>query len=123
MSEPLEYQFEQTSMFDGPEDKKKYKKLADAMPIELPHFNGPAYKPEHDQKRLTTQHGRIRDVMSDEKWRTLSEIETLTGDPASSISAQLRHLRKPRFGSHVVDRRRRGDREQGLFEYRVSGGE
>ncbi|KKL56177.1 hypothetical protein LCGC14_2247980, partial [marine sediment metagenome] len=36
---------------------------------------------------------------------TLCEIEDLTGDPPASISAQLRHLRKERFGAHTVERR------------------
>jgi len=31
----------------------------------------------------------------------------------------LRHLRKDRFGSHVVEKQPRGDRSHGLFEYRL----
>lgn len=85
-----------------------------------PHFNGPEYQPELDFVRLTGQIERIRNIMMDGKWRTLSDIECLTGDPAASISAQLRHLRKPRFGGYVVDKRRRGNRRAGLFEYRVT---
>jgi hypothetical protein len=85
-----------------------------------PHFNGPDYQPELDFTRLTGQLCRIRDVMSDGKWRTLREIEYLTNYPAASISAQLRHLRKPRFGAYFVDKRRRGERSLGLFEYRVT---
>jgi hypothetical protein len=55
--------------------------------------------------------------MADGRWRTLAEIEAATGDPQASISAQLRHLRKRRFGSSVVERRPRGDRSAGLYEY------
>lgn len=84
-----------------------------------PEFNGPEYEPGLDKERLTNQLDRIKDLMLDGAWRTLSEIESETGDPAASISAQLRHLRKKRFGSHIVDKRRRGRREDGLFEYRV----
>jgi len=87
----------------------------------MPHFNGPEYSPEHDHTRLTNQFERIKEVMLDGQWRTLEEISRLTGDPHASISAQLRHLRKPRFGSYQVERRARGDREDGLFEYRVNG--
>jgi DNA-binding transcriptional regulator GbsR (MarR family) len=58
-------------------------------------------------------------LMRDGRWRTLDEIARSTGDPHASISAQLRHLRKARFGEHTVDKRARGDRRQGLFEYRV----
>jgi hypothetical protein len=82
-------------------------------------FNGSDYKPEVDNPRLVSQLDRIVSVMQDRRWRTLSEIEKLTGDPQASISAQLRHLRKPRFGSHTVNKRPRGDRERGLFEYQL----
>ena len=80
-------------------------------------FDGPNYDPKHDKARLTGQIYRIFELMSDGQWRTLSEIEAETGDPAASVSAQLRHLRKPRFGAHLVDKRRRGDPGNGLWEY------
>jgi hypothetical protein len=83
-------------------------------------FDGPEFKPELDGERLTLQHEAIRDLMLDGKWRTLGEIASLTRFPEPSISAQLRHLRKPRFGSFVVEKRRRGDEKQGLYEYHVS---
>jgi len=57
--------------------------------------------------------------MASGTWRTLSEIETITGDPQASISAQLRHLRKARFGSYRIEKQRRGDETSGLFEYRL----
>ncbi len=85
----------------------------------LPRFNGPAYAPAFDQARLTGQLARVWAVMKDGSWRTLSEIASATHDPESSISAQLRHLRKARFGGHTVDRRSRGERSSGLWEYRV----
>lgn len=83
----------------------------------LPRFDGPAYDHERDAPRLTNQLGRIFDLCRDSQWRTLREIAEQTGDPESSISAQLRHLRKPRFGSHTVDKRHRGEPAQGLYEY------
>ena len=83
------------------------------------HFNGPEYDPSHDLVRLTGQIKRVYDLMQDGTWRTLDEIHRRTNDPHASISAQLRHLRKPRFGSHIVERRARGDRSQGLYEYRL----
>jgi hypothetical protein len=82
-------------------------------------FDGPAYNPETDDVRLTGQIKRVFETMEDGQWRTLGEIEAETGDPQASISAQLRHLRKPRFGSHVVEKRNRGDAEHGHFEYRL----
>jgi hypothetical protein len=80
------------------------------------HFNGPAYEPTRDSARLTTQHVKIRELMLDGQWRTLRQIAELTGEPESSISAQLRHLRKPRFGGYTVER---SHIQNGLYEYRV----
>jgi hypothetical protein len=83
-------------------------------------FNGPVYDAAHDHARLTGQLKRVYDCMADQAWRTLDEIHKVTGDPAASISAQLRHLRKARFGGFVVDKRPRGDRDRGLWEYRLA---
>jgi hypothetical protein len=83
-------------------------------------FDGPEYEPENDRARLSHQHERIRELMLDGRWRTLVEIAEQAGDPQASISAQLRHLKKERFGSFVVTKRRRGNRKFGLYEYRVS---
>jgi hypothetical protein len=83
-----------------------------------PRFDGPAYDPAIDQARLTKQLGRIFALMTDGAWRTLDEIAAATGDPATSVSAQLRHLRRRRFGSHVVEKRRRQP-AGGTWEYRL----
>jgi hypothetical protein len=89
-------------------------------------FNGDSYEPLLDEIRLTKQSLRIFRLMVDGEWRTLSEINEETqseqnpkGDPPASVSAQLRHFRKKRFGSHLVDKRRRGDDTGGLWEYRL----
>ncbi len=79
------------------------------------HFDGPDYEPEQDHKRLRGQILDIFELMADGNWRTLREIRFATGHPEASISAQLRHLRKKRFGGHHVDRRREGAK----WEYRV----
>lgn len=79
-------------------------------------FNGPAYDPARDNARLSGQIRRVYDAMSDREWRTLSMIALLTGDPEASVSAQLRHLRKARFGGHTVNRRHVA---RGLFEYQL----
>jgi Fic family protein len=79
-------------------------------------FDGPDYVPHLDDKRLTGQLLRVFTFMRSGGWRTLAEIEEKTGDPQASISAQLRHLRKERFGAHKVERRRRS---QGTWEYRI----
>ena len=45
----------------------------------LPLFDGP--EPVGDQQRLTDQLGKISDCMRDGRWRTLAEIEAITGAP------------------------------------------
>ena len=82
-------------------------------------FDGSDYNPKHDKKRLTGQILRIFDIVKDGSWNTVKEIEQLTGDPQTSISAQLRNLRKDRFGGHIVETRYRGDRSKGLWEYKL----
>lgn len=79
-------------------------------------FNGSDYDHQRDSARLTGQLLRIWSVMLDRRWRSLAEISELTGDPPASISAQLRHLRKPRFGAHRVDKIHLGC---GHFKYRL----
>jgi len=81
-------------------------------------FDGDDYKPERDDARLARQYARIFDLMKDGKWRSLYDIWYLTGDPESSISAQLRHMRKRRFGAHTVNRRY-VDSMDGLYEYQL----
>lgn len=78
---------------------------------------GPAYDERLDGERLGRQLQTIRRYMLGHKgWRTLREIRDATDYPEASISAQLRHLRKPRFGSYTVEKRRRS---VGTWEYRV----
>ncbi|MCA9361783.1 hypothetical protein KC906_00260 [Candidatus Kaiserbacteria bacterium] len=86
---------------------------------ELPEnmrFDGSNYVPARDDRRLTGQIRRIYAAMSDGVWRTLEQIHEITGDPQPSISAQLRHLRKERFGGHEVLKRHEGG---GLYHYRL----
>ena len=79
-------------------------------------FNGDDYVPDRDDPRLKKQIYRVWDAMFDGGWKTLKQISQITGDPEASISAQLRHLRKPRFGSHTIERRHLGN---GLYEYKL----
>src|SRR5881398_1149875 len=57
------------------------------------------------------QHDVLCDVMLSaqqcETWLTLDELAKLTHYPPASISAQLRHLRKPEFGGYEVEKRQR----------------
>ena len=77
-------------------------------------FNGSDYVADRDDDRLTGQLKRIWRCMRDGTPRSLHEIATITGDPEASISAQLRHLRKPRFGGHTVTKTYEGN---GLYHY------
>lgn len=82
----------------------------------MPEF-GPAYVEALDGKRLSTQMITIRDYMLAVQWRTLREISLHLGYPEGSVSAQLRHLKKERFGHYKVEKRRRDGR--GTWEYHV----
>lgn len=77
---------------------------------------GETYSRKLDGKRLIGQKKAVYDLMSDGRWRTLARIaEQVTGSEAG-VSARLRDLRKPQFGSHNVERRRVSN---GLWEYRL----
>lgn len=98
--------------------------LFDTTPVPLvpgaatdAEFAGDDYRPGRDRARLAGQIRRVFDLMRDGQWRTLDAIAGATGDPHASISAQLRHLRKPKFGGHTVERRHVGN---GLYEYRLA---
>lgn len=84
-----------------------------------PKFDGSTFDAALDADRLTSQLARVRQYMQSVGWVTLHEIAQATGYPEGSISARLRDLRKARFGSHEVLRRRRSP---GTFEYRVNRG-
>ena len=80
--------------------------------------------------RIKTQREVLRDVMLSarecEAWLTLSELAAITRYPAASISAQLRHLKKPQFGNFVLEKRMRDKAEMHsghvhgvVWEYRL----
>lgn len=84
--------------------------------------HGPAYDEAIDGERVATQREVIRDQMLrwNRAWFTLSELERRLGYPQASISAQLRHLRKQRFGGYNVEKRRcRFPPNAGTWEYQV----
>jgi hypothetical protein len=82
----------------------------------MTHFNGPDYQPERDHARLTAQQVEIFELVKDAKWRTLGQIAQACNAPEASVSAQLRHLRKERFGAHTVNKRYV---RAGLYEYQL----
>lgn len=79
-------------------------------------FDGATYDHTRDQARLANQYENIFALMRDGQWRTYREIADVLGYPEGSIGAQLRHMRKARFGAHTVERR---SRTGGLHEYRL----
>ena len=81
-------------------------------------FDGATYERSRDHARLKGQISRIFNVMRDGEWRTVSEIHDITGDPENSIQAQLRNLRKEKFGGYTVEKRR-SDSSDALWEYVV----
>jgi len=63
-----------------------------------------------------------------DSWMTLEELARKTRFPETSISAQLRHLRKAKHGAYRVDKRRREWQEalrtnakERVWEYKVAG--
>ena len=95
------------------------------VPGHLKSFSGSDYIPIYDERRLSQQIGQIYDLMKDGCWRTLSEIkEQLEAKhkkrfPESSVSAQIRNLSHAEYGNIKHEKRARGDRSNGLFEYRL----
>ena len=82
--------------------------------------------------RMPTQLEVVRQVMllaaQYESWMTLEELARKTKFPETSISAQLRHLRKAEHGAFVVEKRRREWQEalrantrDKVWEYQVKG--
>jgi hypothetical protein len=93
-----------------------------------PTFRGAAYVPSLDRARLALQVERVRVFMLRGEWRTLREIKTALEDlhapavfPESSISAQLRNLKKPGYSYRLLKRRRAGVHGPGagIWEYRL----
>ena len=85
-------------------------------------FKGVTYEPQHDFLRLDTQLRRVRDVLLDCEWHTLSELQRRCGGSEAGVSARIRDLRHPEFGGYIIERRRAGP-GRGLYEYRMAAGQ
>tara|TARA_R110002074_G_scaffold223493_1_gene394490 strand:- start:1048 stop:1344 length:297 start_codon:yes stop_codon:yes gene_type:complete len=79
-------------------------------------FDGAEYNDKRDRQRLKKQIERVFRAMKSGQWMTLDQIVAMTGDPHASVSAQYRHLQKPKFGKHVGEKRYIG---KGLWQYRL----
>jgi hypothetical protein len=66
---------------------------------------------ERRPRTWRTQREVLCDVMlaawQCETWLTLHELGRLTGYGEASVSAQLRHLRKPEYGGYELEKRHR----------------
>ena len=79
-------------------------------------FDGSDYVHERDGKRLAKNHLKLKELMRDKVYRTLSEISYITKIPEASVSAGLRDFRKERFGSHTLNKKYL---ENGLYSYQL----
>jgi hypothetical protein len=79
-------------------------------------FDGRTYEWRRDHVRLDKQLGRVFQFMQDGHWHTLAEIMLTVNGSEAAISARIRDLRKPKYGSHTVERKSLGG---GLFAYRL----
>ncbi len=109
------------------------KKLPDQdFDYEMSDFDGVTYEPAFDSSRLRGEMARVYWVMTkcptftNGGWFTLGEIATAIYyrfehkvDSEAGISARIRDLRKAKFGSHTVNRRRRGEASRGIWEYQL----
>ena len=101
--------------------------VADAIEAQVSESSG-----EEDETQLAAIRELMQRAFTRGIWLTLGEIAEVTEFAEASISAQLRHLRKPHHGRHRVEKRRRrtaqaaeagrirdGRRGPVVWEYRV----
>lgn len=81
-------------------------------------FDGQTFDPALDGARLSQQLQEVRAFMADKEWHSLAEISHYLGYPEASVSARLRDLRKSKFGSWTIDRRRQPGSNQ--YAYRMT---
>ena len=79
-------------------------------------FDGSDYVHKRDGIRLTGQLERVFDVMKNGQWITLRELADRSRCPEASASAQLRNLRKDRFGGFVIEKKYD---HMGVFLYKL----
>jgi hypothetical protein len=82
-------------------------------------FKGTDYEPQRDEKRLSTQHKRVRTAALEwpGQWFTMQALAEYVGEPPGSVERQVRYLRDEKFGGYIVEKRHK---HGGTFEYRVS---
>ena len=97
------------------------RRKADSDPLLFaqPKFHGESYDTQLDYERLTSLLGRVFTLMEDGEWRTLDQIQGMTGGSTQGISMRLRDYRSSRCGSHTLFKRRTGDPKAGVWEYQL----
>lgn len=75
-------------------------------------------KDEQRAEKLTGDLRRIYDIMCDGKAHLVSDIASRLNLPECSVSAQIRHLRKPKFGGYTI---KRISLTKGLSAYQLEG--
>ena len=108
--------FAEISDSTRPDFKKIAKK---SLTIHDSKFDGSDVVKKLDNPRLEKGITRIFNYMKGERWLTLETISESTSIGESSVSAQLRNMRKDRFGGHTIEKRRKGERTSGLWEYKL----
>jgi len=93
--------------------------LFNPLPEKQFEFKGSNYVAKFDHRRLSGQIIKIQNLMADSVFRTLREIEEATGVPQASASALLRASKKECNGAYTLEKRHRGDRTDGLWEYQL----
>lgn len=76
-----------------------------------------AYDPEADKDRRRKQLGRVYSVLRDGLWHGLPELTERAGGLATSVSARIRDLRKPKFGGREIQARCFG---RNVWKYRMA---
>lgn len=79
-------------------------------------FDGDDYNHGRDSERLGTQLERIKEAVIGKGFFTYEQIALMSGAPLTSIPAQIRNLKKARFGGYKVERRYVCD---GVYVYSV----
>ena len=74
-----------------------------------PDFDGDDYVADRDNARLINQIDKVRMYMENAGYLTVKQIAADLKQPEPSVSAQIRNLRKDRFGARTVNREYRGN--------------
>lgn len=88
----------------------------------VPRFDSGIELTKADHVRLGAQIKRVLAVLQEGGWWSVPEIKTRIWskygieDPETSISAQIRNLKKERHGEHTVERRSEG---RGFYRFRL----